>query len=70
MKPLIGITSRYSSENKRYNLPDVYAKAIQRNGGTPIVIPPLYEAEYQQLYESVEGVLFTGGPDVDPILYG
>ncbi|MBD3172649.1 gamma-glutamyl-gamma-aminobutyrate hydrolase family protein, partial [Candidatus Bathyarchaeota archaeon] len=47
-----------------------YAKAIQRNGGTPIVIPPLYEAEYQQLYESVEGVLFTGGPDVDPILYG
>jgi len=70
MKPLIGITSRFSSENKRYNLPDAYAKAIQRNGGTPIVIPPLYEAEYQQLYESVDGVLFTGGPDVDPILYG
>ncbi len=70
MRPLIGITSRYSSENNQYNLPDAYTKSIQRNGGTPIIIPPLYDAEYQQLYDTVDGVLFTGGPDVDPMLYG
>jgi putative glutamine amidotransferase len=70
MKPLIGILSRYSSDNNQYNLPDAYTKSIQRNGGTPIIIPPLFDAEYQQLYDAVDGVLFTGGPDVDPLLYG
>jgi putative glutamine amidotransferase len=70
MKPVIGITSRYSSENNQYNLPDAYTKAIQRNGGTPILLPPLYNAECQQLYDLCDGILFTGGPDVDPILYG
>jgi len=70
MKPIIGITSRYSSNDNRYNLPDAYPKAIQRNGGTPVIIPPLYNAEYQQLYDLVDGLLFTGGPDVDPMHYG
>ena len=70
MKPVIGITSRYSSQENKYNLPDAYTKAIQRNGGTPIILPPLYNAECQQLYDLCDGVLFTGGPDVDPILYG
>jgi putative glutamine amidotransferase len=70
MKPIIGITSRYSSENNQYNLPDAYTKSIQRNGGIPILLPPLYDSDNEKLYEIVDGVLFTGGPDVDPILYG
>jgi putative glutamine amidotransferase len=70
MKPVIGITSRYSSKDDKYNLPDAYIKAIHRNEGTPIVLPPLYNAEYKQFYDLVDGVLFTGGPDVDPMLYG
>ena len=70
MKPVIGITSRYSGKENKYNLPDAYTKAIQRNRGTPILLPPLYDAEYQQLYDMVDGILFTGGPDVDPMLYG
>jgi putative glutamine amidotransferase len=70
MKPLIGITSRYSSENNQYNLPDAYVKAIQRNGGTPIVIPPLHDVDYIQIYDITDGIIFSGGPDVDPLLYG
>jgi len=60
MKPLIGITSRYASENNQYNLPDAYAKAIQRNGGTPIVIPPLYDVDYIQIYDITDGIIFSG----------
>jgi len=70
MKPVIGITSRYGAKENKYNLPDAYTKAIQRNGGTPLIIPPLWDSEYQQLYDLVDGILFTGGPDVDPMLYG
>lgn len=70
MRPVIGITSRYTIDKKHYNLPDAYTKAIQRNGGTPIILPPLFDIDQDQLLDIVDGILFTGGPDVDPILYG
>ena len=70
MRPIIGLTSRYTIDKKRYNLPDAYAKAIQRNGGTPVILPPLFDIDQDQLLGLVDGILFTGGTDVDPILYG
>ncbi len=70
MRPVIGITSRYTIDKKHYNLPDAYTKAVQRNGGTPVILPPLFDIDQDQLLGLVDGILFTGGPDVDPILYG
>ncbi len=70
MRPVIGITSRYLNDKKHYNLPDAYTKAVQRNGGTPIILPPLYDIDQDQLLGIVDGIIFTGGPDVDPMLYG
>ena len=69
MRPVIGITSRYLIDKKHYNLPDAYTKAVQRNGGTPVILPPLYAIDQDQLLGLVDGIIFTGGPDVDPILY-
>ena len=70
MRTIIGITSRYSIDKKHYNLPDAYTKAIQRNGGTTVILPPLFDIDQDQLLGLVDGILFTGGPDVDPMLYG
>lgn len=70
MRPLIGITSRYTIDKKLYNLPDAYTKAVQRNGGTPIILPPLFDIDQDQLLNLVDGIIFSGGLDVDPILYG
>jgi len=70
MRPIIGITSRHSRENHRYNLPDAYAKAVQRNGGTPIILPPLPDIDHMQLLDAVDGLILSGGADVDPMLYG
>ena len=70
MKPVIGITSRYSWKERRYNLPDAYVKAVHRNGGLPLVLPPYEDADLEGLYAQVDGLLFTGGPDVDPLQYG
>ena len=70
MRPVIGITSRYLIDKKHYNLPDAYAKAVQRNGGTPVILPPLYDIDQDHLLSLVDGIIFSGGSDVDPILYG
>ena len=70
MRPIIGITSRYVIDKKHYGLPDAYAKAVQRNGGTPVILPPLFDIDQDQFLDLVDGIIFSGGPDVDPILYG
>jgi gamma-glutamyl-gamma-aminobutyrate hydrolase PuuD len=51
------------NDKKHYNLPDAYTKAVQRNGGTPIILPPLYDIDQDQLLGLVDGIIFTGGPD-------
>ena len=69
MRPVIGITSRYTVDKKLYNLPDAYTKAVQRNGGTPVILPPLFDIDQDQLLDMVDGIIFSGGTDVDPMLY-
>lgn len=47
-----------------------YCKAIIRAGGIPVLLPPLEEAEIPHLFETLGGLLFTGGVDIDPQTYG
>lgn len=72
--PLIGITtSRREGEAGQthwYATPYSYISAVQRAGGIPVLIPPvLSEEQLQPLLERLEGVLITGGGDLDPNLY-
>ena len=71
--PLIGITTGHS-ENK-YGLPQIhllrsYVDATVKAGGVPIIIPPeLPEEGWKVLYERLDGIIFSGGSDVDPELF-
>ncbi len=50
-----------------------YSKAIERAGGIPVMLPPipaLDDGRIDTLLERVDGVLFHGGGDLDPRLYG
>lgn len=48
-----------------------YIDAVVRAGGTPLIIPAVDdEAALRQLYDRCGGILFSGGNDVDPSLYG
>lgn len=69
MRPIIGITSRHDREKNWMNLPDAYVKAVQRNGGTPIILPPHEEIDIDQHISLIDGLIISGGPDVDPMLY-
>jgi putative glutamine amidotransferase len=48
-----------------------YARAITDAGGAPLMIPSIADEEaLAALYEMLDGLLLTGGPDIDPARYG
>jgi putative glutamine amidotransferase len=72
-KPIIGITvsqiqTQYRIEN--YS-PSAYAKAVALAGGLPMLIPNEYPVEeLTALFDRIDGLLLSGGGDVDLSLYG
>jgi putative glutamine amidotransferase len=71
--PLIGLTT-YRTESKS-GLPiaataEAYIRSITQAGGCPILIPPgLPEGALALLFSRLDGMLFTGGGDIDPVHY-
>lgn len=84
MKPLIGITCKYSYDGEfaaqaglglkgsQWNLlPHEYIRAVELAGGIPVLIP-VYDdpAQAVDLLARIDGVVFAGGSDIGPICYG
>ncbi len=67
--PVIAITTYSRDERGRFHLPADYVEAVRRAGGLPWLIPP-GEERWRELLERVDALVFTGGGDVDPALYG
>lgn len=69
-KPLIGITPLKEREKKDpWMLPD-YPEAIRAAGGIPVILPlKTGEEHIRRICKSCDGLLFTGGQDVDPSIY-
>ncbi len=71
MRPLIGLTHSIQQDERRLYLPASYANAIREAGGTPIILPLTRDEEDIARYAAlVDGVVFTGGDDIDPQSYG
>lgn len=69
--PLIGVTSNFSPSNDgrmgTIVVGEAYIQAVLRAGGLPIVIPVgLSDDELSSLFSRLDGVLLTGGGDIDP----
>ncbi|MBA2764397.1 MAG: gamma-glutamyl-gamma-aminobutyrate hydrolase family protein [Thermoleophilaceae bacterium] len=47
-----------------------YMRAIEAAGGLPVVIPPMDQGAIEPLLDRLTGVCLSGGPDLDPSLYG
>ena len=67
--PRIGITTYGRNDQGRFTLPAKYVDAVRRAGGVPVLLPP-GETELDAWLDLVDGLILTGGPDVDPALYG
>ena len=70
-KTIIGVTPLWDAERQSvWMLPD-YLDGIKAAGGLPVVLPlEMSESDANQMAETCNGFLFTGGQDVSPELYG
>jgi gamma-glutamyl-gamma-aminobutyrate hydrolase PuuD len=74
-RPVIGITT-YAQEARwsYWQLPAAlipldYVEAVERAGGRPLLVPPSEDGVAETL-DVLDGIVFSGGADVDPSLYG
>jgi len=75
MRPVIGITSY--AQDARWGVwhlpaalvPLAYVDAIEHAGGRALVVPPA-EVDIEQTLDALDGIVFSGGADVDPAHYG
>lgn len=68
-QPMIGLTANY--ENTDATLRDRYYKQVVAAGGTPVIIPPLADKNaIINTLEHLDGLILTGGGDINPLWCG
>jgi putative glutamine amidotransferase len=75
MRPLIGITTY--AQPARWGvwdqpaalIPLDYVEAVERAGGRALLVPPS-EDGVEETLEALDGIVFSGGADLDPSWYG
>src|SRR5215510_2143616 len=75
MRPVIGITT-YAEEaswggwtEPAAFTPLAYVRAVEQAGGRPLLVPPTDNA-IEETLDVLDGVIFSGGGDIDPDAYG
>jgi putative glutamine amidotransferase len=74
-KPVIGITTYLTPatfgvwEEDAALVPVAYVRAVEAAGGRALLVPPSVDG-IQETLDAVDGLLFSGGSDLDPELYG
>lgn len=68
-KPVIGITCSFHRD-KDFFVGESYINSIEAAGGIPVNLPFTRDEDIEEVLRRVDGVLLTGGYDVDPYLYG
>ncbi|MFF2753553.1 gamma-glutamyl-gamma-aminobutyrate hydrolase family protein [Psychrobacillus sp. NPDC058041] len=68
MRPIIGVSS--SLKEDVLTVPTENMRAIAKFGGVPLVLPNMVYDGIDRIAEMIDGLLLTGGGDIDPTLFG
>ncbi|MFF0299020.1 gamma-glutamyl-gamma-aminobutyrate hydrolase family protein [Kitasatospora sp. NPDC004614] len=66
MRPRIGITARLRRSVQSHAVHQAYVEQVARAGGVPIIIPFGDEKLCEPILSALDGLLLTGGEDIDP----
>jgi putative glutamine amidotransferase len=75
-RPVIGITTYLTTARWAYwelpaaLIPESYVNSVARAGGVPLLVPPSSGAGFEEILDALDGLVFSGGSDLDPELYG
>ena len=75
MRPLIGITTYLTQaqwgvwDAETALVPVAYVEGVERAGGRPLLVPPS-EDGIEETLSALDGLVFPGGSDLEPELYG
>jgi putative glutamine amidotransferase len=74
-RPIIGITSSQFIETAshgvfpRHSVSRAYSEAVHRAGGIPVILP-FFSDVAPDLLDVIDGLILTGGADLDPTRFG
>ena len=69
LRPLIGITANFADGEAR--LTERYYRSVVEAGGTPVLIPPVADsATIINTLDRIDGLLLSGGGDINPLWCG
>jgi putative glutamine amidotransferase len=69
-KPLIGIVPLWDEKKDSLWMLPGYMDGIEQAGGLPVMLPlSTDKSVLEQICQTIDGLLFTGGQDVSPALY-
>lgn len=70
MRKIIGLIPLFDDKRTSYWMLPGYMKMIEECGGFPIMLPlTTDQKELSQCLSICDGIIFTGGQDIDPALY-
>lgn len=70
-KPIIGVTPSHDTDKDDLSMRPTYMRAVRDAGAIPLIFPlEVSDDDFAQLVDLVDGMLFTGGPDVHPSYFG
>lgn len=71
MRPKIGIVLMYEEADGKgeYKSGSNFVNIVRHLGGLPLFLPMLSLDEMQEALDGLDGLILTGGPDVDPQLF-
>lgn len=69
-RPVIGITPGYLRDLNKLSLNRGYMDGIIEAGGIPLMLPLCPEDIAESILEAVDGIVFSGGADIDARYFG
>jgi len=70
MRPVVGITLGDGDRPGYHGMREDYARSVELSGAIPVVLPSQRPEDAAALLDRLDGLLLSGGIDVDPSLYG